>query len=71
MTSNGTIEIEFEGQIFSAGYTVKGKKGRETITVQSAYDTTTAPLGSTPPEQLAKLIFREHLRWAQRNGTRF
>jgi hypothetical protein len=47
--SNGTIEIEFEGQIFSASYTVKGKKGRETITVQSAYDTTTAALGETPP----------------------
>ncbi len=71
MTSTETIEIEFEGQIFSASYTVKGKKGHETVTVTSTYDSNTAPLGSTPPETLAKVIFREHLRWAQRNGTRF
>ncbi|HUJ03580.1 MAG TPA: hypothetical protein VLW75_08090, partial [Rhizomicrobium sp.] len=60
MTS-GRIEIAFEGKTYSAKYAVKGKKGEEMLTVESDFDTTTAPLGDTAAEMLATVILREQL----------
>ncbi|HKT19990.1 MAG TPA: hypothetical protein VJR47_18200 [Stellaceae bacterium] len=69
MTS-GNVEIAFEGKTYSARYEVNGKPGQETLTVESSFDTTTAPLGDTPAAMLATVILREQVRWALRSGMK-
>lgn len=66
----GTVEIEFDGQKYSGTYRIKGRKGRETMTVDSVFDTTTTPLGGMRPEALATLILREQVRWALKNAIK-
>ena len=61
LSMNGTVQVEFEGKIYSVSYKVE----RGLIHVSTAFGSKDTQVGNSPPESLARLMGRELLAEAK------
>lgn len=58
------LEVEFAGKSYRVTYSVANRM----ITVRTAFNLQSAQVGASPPEVLARIIAREMLTEANREG---